>query len=124
MERKQSSAFITARKGFCYLTIRYGGRNFEMMRIRSYKLDPDEKRHMRRLYPEVAFDWKKITQQLAEKREACRRYRSRRRRPDTARHPGAGEPFYGVYEPGTRTAYVNDVPSSAAGVGALLDALL
>jgi len=124
MERKQSSAFVTARKGFCYLTIKHGGRNFEMMRIRGYKLDAEEKRHMRRLYPEVVFDWKKITQQLAEKREACRRYRSRRRNPGIARHPGAGEPFYGVYEPGTRTVYVNDVPSSAVGVGALLDAIL
>lgn len=124
MGPKQSSAFITARKGFCYLTIKYGGRNFEMMRIRGYKLDADEKRHMRRLYPEVVFDWKKITQQLAEKREACRRYRSRRRCPDTARHPDAGDPFYGVYEPSTRTVYVNDVPSSAACVGALLDAIL
>jgi len=95
-----------------------------MMRIRGYKLDADEKRHMRRLYPEVMFDWKKITQQLVEKREACRRYRSRRRNPGTARQSGAGEPFYGIYEPGTRTVYVNDVPSSAAGVGALLDALL
>jgi len=84
MAGKQSSAFVTARKGFCYLTIKYGGRNVETMRIRKYTLDVDEKRHMRRLYPEVVFDWKKITQQLAEKREACRRYRSRRRRPDTA----------------------------------------
>jgi len=124
MERKQSSASITARKGFCYLTIKYGGRNFEMMRIRGYKLDAEEKRHMRRLYPEVVFDWKKITQQLAEKREACRRYRSRRRHPNIAHNPHASEPFYGVYEPGTRTVYVNDVPSSVAGVGALLDALL
>jgi len=124
MAPKQSSAFVTARKGFCYLTIKHGGRNFEMMRIRGYKLDADEKRHMRRLYPEVMFDWKKITQQLAEKREACRRYRSRWRNPGIARHPSASEPFYGVYEPGTRTVYVNDVPSSAAGVGALLDAIL
>jgi len=124
MAPKQSSAFITARKGFCYLTIKHGGRNFEMMRIRKYALDADEKRHMRRLYPEVVFDWKKIIQQLAEKREACRRYRSRRRGPDTARHSGASEPFYGVYEPGTRTVYVNDVPSDAADMGALLDAIL
>jgi len=124
MAPKQSSAFITARKGFCYLTIKHGGRNFEMMRIRGYKLDADEKRHMRRLYPEVVFDWKKITQQLSEKREACRRYRSRRRNSGAARQSGAGEPFYGVYEPGTRTVYVNDVPSSTAGVGALLDVLL
>ena len=124
LERKQSSAFVTARKGFCYLTIKHGGRNFEIMRIRAYKLDPDEKRHMRQLYPEVVFDWKKITQQLAGKREACRRYRSRRRSPGIARHSSADELFYGVYEPGTRTVYVNDVPSSAAGMGALLDALL
>jgi len=122
--RKQSNAFITARKGFCYLTIKSFGRNHEMMRVRSYKIDAEEKRDMRRLYPDVAFDWKKITQQLAEKREACRRYRSRRRRPDTARHPGASEPFYGVYEPGTRTIYTNGVPSTVAGVGALLDAIL
>jgi hypothetical protein len=125
MERKRSNAFITARKGFCYLTIKYARRNHEMMRIRNYRIEADEKRHMRRLYPEVAFDWKKITRQLAEKREACRRYRSRRRNPDTARHSCGREPlFYGVYAPATRTVYVNDVPSSAAGVGALLDAIL
>jgi hypothetical protein len=125
MERKRSNAFITARKGFYYLTIKYARRNHEMMRIRNYRIEADEKRHMRRLYPEVAFDWKKITQQLAEKREACRRYRSRRRNPDTAGHPRGREPLlYGVYAPGTRTVYVNDVPSSAAGVGALLDAVL
>jgi hypothetical protein len=82
------------------------------MRIRNYKIDADDKRHMRRLYPEVAFDWKKITQQLAEKREACRRYRSRRRSPDTASHSRGSEPlFYGVYKTDPRTVYVNDVPS-------------
>ena len=124
MAGKQGGAFVTARKGFCYVTIKLGRRNFDMMRIRKYTIDADEKRHMRRLYPEVAFDWKKITQQLAEKREACRRYRSRRRSPDTARRLGVGEPFYGIYEPGTRTVYVNGIPSSAAGVGALLDAVL
>ena len=124
MERKQSNAFITARKGFCYLTIKSFGRNHEMMRIRNYKIDAEEKRHMRRLYSEVAFDWKKITRQLAEKREACRRYRSRRRSPYSTSHSRGSEPFYGVYEPGTRTVYVDDVPSSAAGVGALLDAIL
>ena len=93
------------------------------MRIRNYEIGTEEKRHMRRLYPEVAFDWKKIAQQLAEKREACRRYRSRRRNPGPASHSRGSEPFYGIYEPGTRTVYVN-VPSSAAGVGALLDAIL
>lgn len=124
MDRKRSNAFITARKGFCYLTIKYARRNHEMMRIRNYKIDAEEKRHMRRLYPEVAFDWKRITEQLAEKREACRRYRSRRRSPLSTSHSRGGEPFYGVYAPGLRTVYVNDVPSSAAGVGALLDAVL
>jgi hypothetical protein len=100
MQRKRSNAFITARKGFCYLTIKYARRNHEMMRIRNYRIDADEKRRMRRLYPEVAFDWKKISRQLAEKREACRRYRSRRRNPDTARHPRGREPFYGVRRSG------------------------
>ena len=51
MERKPANAFIAARKGFCYLAIKFLGRNHEMMRIRGYKIDPDEKRHMRRLYP-------------------------------------------------------------------------
>ena len=111
MERKQSNAFITARKGFCYLTIKSFGRNHEMMRIRrNYELDADDKRHMRRLYPDVAFNWKKITQQLAEKREACRRYRSRRRNPYSTSHSRGNEAFYGIYEPGTRTVYVNDRP--------------
>ena len=124
MERKPRNAFVTARKGFCYLTIKSFGRNHEMMRIRNYKLDADDRRRMRRLYPEVAFDWKEITRQLAVKREACRRYRSRRRSPRGASHARGSDAFYGVYEPGSRTVYVNDVPSSAAGVGALLDAIL
>ena len=104
MERKPSNAFITARKGFCYLTIKSFGRNHEMMRIRNYKLDADDKRRMRRLYPEVAFDWKEITRQLAVKREACRRYRSRRRSPRSISHSRGSDAFYGVYEPGTRTS--------------------
>ncbi len=33
-----------------------------------HKIDPDEKRFMRRLYPDIVFDWKKITAQLACKR--------------------------------------------------------
>lgn len=56
MDRKSANAFVTARKGFCYLTIKLFGRHHEMMRIPGYKIDPDEKRRMRRLYPEVAFD--------------------------------------------------------------------
>jgi hypothetical protein len=62
MERKPSNAFVTARKGFCYLTIKSFGRNHEMMRIRNYQIGAEEKRHVRRLYTDVAFDWKKITQ--------------------------------------------------------------
>ena len=72
------NAFITTRKGTCYLTIKINRRNADLMKIRQYKIDPDEKRDMRRLYPNVTFDWKKITAQLAEKREVCRSYRSRR----------------------------------------------
>jgi hypothetical protein len=75
---------------------------------------------MRRLHPDVAFDWKKISRQLAAKREVCRRYRARRR---TVRVPRVREPFYGVFEPHTRRVYVND-PDNLAGVGALLDAIL
>ena len=84
------SAFITARKGFCYLTIKRHRRNFDMMRIRNYTLDADDKRQMRRLYPDVVFDWKKTGLQLAEKREACRRYRSRRRSPAVSRGSSGG----------------------------------
>ena len=47
------------------------------MRIRNYTLEPQDKRDMRRLYPDYFFDWKKINQQLAEKREVCRAYRSK-----------------------------------------------
>jgi hypothetical protein len=38
MERRQGNAFITARKGFCYLTMKVFGRNHEMMRIRDWDL--------------------------------------------------------------------------------------
>jgi len=72
---------------------------------------------MRRRYPDVDFDWQPITCQLAEKREGCRWYRSRRRRP---RVPREREPFYGVFVPYTRTVSVND-PDNIAGVSALLD---
>ena len=51
MERTQSNAFITATKGFCYLTIKSFGRNHEIMRFRNHEIDAEEKRHMRRLYP-------------------------------------------------------------------------
>ena len=124
MNKKPANAFITARKGFCYLTIKSFGRNHEMMRIRAYKIDPDEKCHMRRLYPDVAFDWKKITQQLAEKREDCRRYRTRSRKATRRSSFYDDDPVFGVYEPSTRTIYTSGIPSSAAGVGRLLDAVL
>ena len=124
MGPKQRSAFITARKGFCYLTVKCGRQNFHVMRIRNYTLEAQDKRDMRRLYPDVVFDWKKIGQQLAKKREACRRYRSRRRTLGTARVPRAREALHGVFDPSTRTVYVSDLPSSAGGVGMLLDAIL
>ena len=44
---KLSNAFVTARKGFCYLTIRQFGRNQGMMRIRADKIDSEEKRFLR-----------------------------------------------------------------------------
>jgi hypothetical protein len=74
---------------------------------------------MRRLHPDIIFDWKKIARQLAEKREVCRQYRSRRQRTSRRAH----EPFYGMVDPLARTVYVSD-PSNVAGVGAVLDAIL
>ena len=50
MSRKQSSAFVTTRKGFCYLTVKVGRSNYNIMRIRNYTLEPQDKRDMRRLY--------------------------------------------------------------------------
>ncbi len=119
MGDKQYSAFVTARKGFCYLTIKIGRHNFHLMRIRNYTLDAQDKRDMRRLHPDTAFDWKKIGRQLAEKREACRRYRSRRRTSGGERRPRDREPRYAVYDPITRTVYAD-----GEGGGALLDAVL
>jgi hypothetical protein len=120
--QQQSTAFVTSRKGFCYLTIKIGRQNFDIMKIRNYTIDAQDKRDMRRLHPDVAFDWKKIGQQLKQKREVCREYRSSRQRKARARRVPR-EPFYGVADPITRTVYVND-PGNIAGVGALLDALI
>ena len=117
----QPAAFITARKGFCYLTLKYRRRNFHMMRIRNYTLSADDKREMRCLYPDVIFDWKKITRQLAEKREACRCYRSRRR--TSGRFSHRSKPFYAVFDQARGAVYA-DEPSSAQDAAALLDALL
>lgn len=125
MGQQQGNAFITTRKGFCYLTIKIGRSNFNIMRIRNYTIDAEDKRDMRRLYPNIVFDWKKIIRQLAEKREVCRDYRSRRiEAAAERRHVHPREPFYSVYDPVTRTVYANGLPSSAEGAGALLDAVL
>jgi hypothetical protein len=64
---------------------------------------------------------KKIAQQLAEKREVCRRYRSRRRNPDTTRLARERAPLYAVYEPGTRTLYTDGDMGNAL---PLLDVIL
>jgi hypothetical protein len=120
MTDKRHAAFVTARKGVCYLTVRIGRRNFHIMRIYHYTIDAQDKRDMRRLHPDVAFDWKKIAGQLAEKREACRRYRSRRqKRPSRDR-----ESFSAMYDPSTRAIYADGMPSTAGGAAALLDAVL
>jgi hypothetical protein len=68
----QGSAFVTSRKGFCYLTIKIGRRNFDIMKIHAYTIDAQDKRDMRRLHSDITFDWKKIAKQLAQKREVCR----------------------------------------------------
>ena len=41
---KLNTALATARKGFCYRTIRQPGCVHAMMRIRAYRIDPGEKR--------------------------------------------------------------------------------
>ena len=41
---KQPTAFITTRKGFCYLTLKCGRHNFHVMRIRNYTLNAQDKR--------------------------------------------------------------------------------
>ena len=124
MEPKPANAFITTRKGFCYLTIRSYRTNIHLMRIRNYTLDADDKRQMRRLHPDVVFDWKKITRQLAESRQVCRGYRARRRSDAAARSGRAREPLFGVFDAVTGTIYVNGLPSTSRGAGALLDAVL
>ena len=118
--QKRSRAFVTTKKGVCYLTVKIGRDNFHLMRIYNYTIDAQHKRDIRRRHPDVEFDWKKITLQLAEKREVCRRYRSRRR---TARAPRVREPFYGVFDPVERAVYVND-PDNVAGAAAMLDAII
>jgi hypothetical protein len=116
---QQRSAFITAKKGFCYLTIKIGRRNSHLRRICNYTIDAQDKRHLTRTHPDILFDWKKIDRQLAEKREVCRSYRSRRRTPKTrVASPRLG--FLGVYDPFTRTVYTDDIADALP----LLDAVL
>ncbi len=127
MGNRQGSAFITTRKGFCYLTIKIGRSNFHVMRIRNYTIDAEDKRDLRRRYPDVIFDWKKIGTQLAEKREVCRIYRSRRMEAAAERRAARfqePEPFFSVYDPLTRTVYANGEPRNARTAGALLDAII
>jgi hypothetical protein len=120
MGRKQGSAFITARKGFCYLTVKIGRSNFNIMRIRKYTLEPQDKRDMRRLYPDHLFDWKKINQQLAEKREVCRAYRSKRQAPRSTER--TSDPCVIVsYDPMTRTVYASNASCPLALLDAVLD---
>ncbi len=130
MADKQSTAFVTTKKGVCYLTVKVGRQPFHIMRIPNYTIDAEDKRDMRRLHPDTVFDWKKIGKQLAEKREVCRCYRSRRRalaadRRARAREPmGVTRPMFAVYDPITGRVYTDGVPSAAEGAGALLDAVL
>ena len=96
MSRKQSSAFVTTRKGFCYLTVKVGRSNYNIMRIRNYTLEPQD-----------------------EKREVCRAYRSKRQAPRSTER--TSDPFVMVsYDPRTRTVYASDTCDSMA----LLDAVL
>lgn len=115
------NAFITTKKGFCYLTVKVRRQNRHILKVRQYRIEAQEKRDLRRRYPNVTFDWKKISEQLANKRGVCRRYRARRQAESAPKRPR--EPFYGVVDPWSRTVYVND-PSNLAGVGALLDAMM
>jgi hypothetical protein len=124
MDKPKRSAFVTTRKGFCYLTIKSGGRNFDILRIRQYKIEAQEKRDLRRAWPDVAFDWKKLEAQLVDKRLACRGYRARRRSDGAAARRRGPDSFAAVYEPSTRTVYVDRMPRTIAGAGALLDAVL
>ena len=91
-------AFVTTKKGVCYLTVKIGRDNYHLMRIYNYTIDAQKKRDLRRLHPDVDFDWQTITRQLAAKREVCCCYRARRR--GAARAPRVGrEPFYSVIVP-------------------------
>jgi hypothetical protein len=49
--RPQPAAFISTLKGFCYVTIKRGGRHVRIFRVRKYRLDVQEKRDLPRLWP-------------------------------------------------------------------------
>ena len=39
---QQPTAFVTSRKGFCYLTIKIGRRTCDIMKIRNYTIDAQD----------------------------------------------------------------------------------
>ena len=123
MDHPRRTAFVTTRKGFCYLTIKSAGRNIDIKRVRNYAIEAQEKRDLRRLWPDVDFDWKKLAAQLVDKRLICRRYRARRRDGNAPARPRL-DSFSAVFEPRTGTVYVDRMPSTIIGMGALLDAVL
>jgi hypothetical protein len=56
--RKPGVAFVTSKKGVCYLTITFGRHHCSLMRIRHDPLDAQDKREMHRLHPDIAFERK------------------------------------------------------------------
>ena len=56
MAQKQSSAFITTKKGTCYLTVKLQQAQFSPSCVSTItRLMPNDKRDMRRLHPDVGF---------------------------------------------------------------------
>ena len=122
MDRRQASAFITTRKGFCYLTVKCGRRNFHVMRIRNYTIVAYEKRHMAgctRMLPSTGRkspgNWPRsgkragATAPGGEPRHVFRASRIRLRRLWTRR---------------THSVCPSDEPSTIGETAALLDAVL
>ena len=50
---KRGAAFVTSKKGVCYLMIKIGRHHFPLMRIYHYTIDAQDKREMRRLHPDL-----------------------------------------------------------------------
>ncbi len=44
MGSQKGTAFITSRKGFCFLSIKIARRNYDIMKIRAYTISPQDKR--------------------------------------------------------------------------------